>query len=171
MLSYMLLGYMWSTGTRVALKIAVPESRQAVQMVPRPAFTPAGKTRLMRRSAQYRAQGFTLIELLIVVSIIGLLAALAIPRVTGLKSRAIDSMLRSDLRTLAAVQETYYEENLTYASNGALTVQQFRPSENVTVTIDSATVTGWGAHADHPGTTLTCFIAYAGGSNAAVTCS
>lgn len=123
------------------------------------------------RSAQSRMHGFTLIELLIVVSIIGLLAALAIPRVTSLKSRAIDSMLRSDLRTLAAVQETYYEENLVYAPDGALTTAQFRPSENVTVTIDSATVSGWGAHADHPGTPTTCFIAYAGASNAAVTCN
>ena len=123
------------------------------------------------RSLQSNTQGFTLIELLIVVSIIGLLAALAIPRVTGLKSNAIDGMLRSDLRTLAAVQETYYEENLIYAADGALTVQQFRPSENVTVVIDSATVTGWGAHADHPGTQKTCFIAYAGNSNAAVTCN
>lgn len=122
------------------------------------------------KSAQSR-EGFTLIELLIVVAIIGLLAAIAIPRVTTLKARAINSMLQSDLRTLAAVQETYYEENLTYATNGALTVQQFRASENVTVTIDSATVTGWGAHADHAGTTTTCYIAYAGASNAAVTCN
>jgi prepilin-type N-terminal cleavage/methylation domain-containing protein len=126
---------------------------------------------MTRKSAQSQARGFTLIELLIVVSIIGLLAALAIPRVTSLKSRAFDAMLRSDLRTLAAVQETYYEENLVYAPDGALTTAQFRPSENVTVTIDSATVTGWGAHADHAGTTLTCYIAYAGASNASVTCN
>ena len=126
---------------------------------------------MTRKSAKSQARGFTLIELLIVVSIIGLLAAIAIPRVTSLKARAIDSMLRSDLRTLAAVQETHYEENLGYAADGVLTTAQFRSSENVTVTIDSATVTGWGAHADHAGTTTTCYIAYAGASNAAVTCN
>ena len=115
--------------------------------------------------------GFTLIELLIVISIIGLLAALAIPQLTGMKSRAFDAMLRSDLRTLAAVQETYYEENLSYAGTGALTVQQFRPSENVVVTIDSATATGWGAHADHAGTSRTCYVAYSATSNADVACN
>ena len=126
---------------------------------------------MKRTSAYAESGGFTLIELLIVISIIGLLAALAIPRITSLKANAIDGTLRSDLRTLAAVQETYYEENLVYASDGVLTTQQFRASENVTVVIDSATVTGWGAHADHPGTDKTCFIAYAGASNAAVTCN
>ena len=127
----------------------------------------------MPRKQSHRVQraGFTLIELLMVIAIIGLLVAIAIPQLASSKSRSIEASMRSDLRNLAAVQEAYYGTHQTYAAEGALSTVEFRPSANVTVEIDSATGTGWGAHADHPAITRTCYIAYGGSSNAVATCN
>ncbi len=54
-----------------------------------------------------RKKGFTLIELLIVVVIIGILAAIAIPKFTNTKSKAYVSAMKADLRNLATAQEQY----------------------------------------------------------------
>ena len=59
-------------------------------------------------------RGFTLIELLIVVVIIGLLAAIAIPKFANTKEKAVVASMRSDLRNLATAQESYWVENRTY---------------------------------------------------------
>ena len=56
-------------------------------------------------------RGFTLIELLIVVVIIGILAAIAIPKFQETKGKAFASSLKSDLRNLSSVQEDYFYYN------------------------------------------------------------
>ena len=69
----------------------------------------------MRRSRR----GFTLIELLVVVVIIGVLAAIAIPKFQSTKGKANAASLKSDLRNLATAQEAYFYENLVYTTNVA----------------------------------------------------
>ena len=61
-------------------------------------------------------KGFTLIELLIVVVIIGILAAIAIPRFASTKEKAFDSAAKSDLRNAMSAQEAYFADNQTYAA-------------------------------------------------------
>jgi type IV pilus assembly protein PilA len=68
-----------------------------------------------------RDQGFTLIELLVVMIIIGILAAIAIPVFLNQRRRAVDSSIKSDLRTVAQELETYYTDNQAYAWTSAST--------------------------------------------------
>jgi prepilin-type N-terminal cleavage/methylation domain-containing protein len=108
-------------------------------------------------------RGFTLIELLIVVVIIGLLSAIAIPKFANTKSKAVVSAMRSDLRNLASVQETYWTLNQTYYAGVIpdLANFDFSPSQGVTITVVAADAAGWSATAAAPGLTpQTCAIFY-----------
>lgn len=60
------------------------------------------------------SKGFTLIELLIVVVIIGILAAIAIPQFASTKEKAFDSAAKSDLRNMMTAQEAYFSDFQTY---------------------------------------------------------
>src|SRR6185312_10145844 len=114
------------------------------------------------RNAMRNHQGFTLIELLIVVVIIGLLAAIAIPKFANTKEKAVVASMKSDLRNLASAQEAYWVDNRTYYA-GAIPNAAFlyQPTQGVTVTIVNSTDAGWSAQATAlPLTTTTCVIFY-----------
>jgi prepilin-type N-terminal cleavage/methylation domain-containing protein len=61
-------------------------------------------------------KGFTLIELLIVVVIIGILAAIAIPKFANTKDKAKIASMKSDLRNLVSAQEGHFADYQTYAA-------------------------------------------------------
>ena len=108
------------------------------------------------------SRGFTLIELLIVVVIVGILAALAIPKFANTKEKAVVAAMRSDLRNLATAQEGYWAENRVYYG-GVIPDPAFllTPSSGVTITIVSATDAGWSARATAlPLTADQCVIFY-----------
>ena len=96
-----------------------------------------------------RRAGFTLIELLIVVVVIGILAAIAIPKFSSTREKAFMGSMKSDLRNLATLQDIYHNNNYTYSTNPVDVA--FTNSEGVVVTISSANGTGWAATASHPG--------------------
>ncbi len=106
-------------------------------------------------------KGFTLIELLIVVVIIGILAAIAIPKFEFTKGKANVSAIKSDLRNLMSAQESYYYDYQTYSADKTkLSVQQ---SKGVILTITEADNKGWSATATHPQAyPLTCAVFVAG---------
>ena len=91
-------------------------------------------------------KGFTLIELLIVVVIIGILAAIAIPKFSATREKAYFAAMKSDVKNLASQQEIYYADNYAYTT--ATTALAFTNSEGVTVTI-AASSSGWSASATH----------------------
>ena len=64
-------------------------------------------------------KGFTLIELLIVVVIIGILAAIAIPKFANTKSKAYVTAMKSDLRNLVSAQESFFADSSKYAATAA----------------------------------------------------
>jgi type IV pilus assembly protein PilA len=116
------------------------------------------------------AKGFTLIELLIVVVIIGILAAIAIPKFASTKEKAYLAAMKSDLRNLATAQESFLADQnppayFNYSgdntapfvdpSTGAVI---YAPSTGVTVTV-AAVPGGWSATATHlQAPTRTCAI-------------
>src|SRR5947209_12205461 len=59
-------------------------------------------------------KGFTLIELLIVVVIIGILAAIAIPKFANTKSKAYVTAMKSDLRNLVTAEEAFFSDSTYY---------------------------------------------------------
>jgi prepilin-type N-terminal cleavage/methylation domain-containing protein len=114
-------------------------------------------------------KGFTLIELLIVVVIIGILAAIAIPKFANTKEKAVVASMKSDLRNLVTAQEAFFSDNQDYAGGGPYigdgTVYTqlnglagagalaFTPSANNTVTLTYIDAAGWSAEATNPAVT------------------
>ena len=130
-------------------------------------------------------KGFTLIELLIVVVIIGILAAIAIPKFANTKEKAILASMKSDLRNLVTAEEGFFSDNQTYSTTlGADQVNTvaggacggtvaFQPSSGNTLVVANCSAAGWQATAANTalkGAIKTCgiYVGSGGAPNAAV---
>jgi prepilin-type N-terminal cleavage/methylation domain-containing protein len=104
-----------------------------------------------------KSRGFTLIELLIVVVIIGLLAVIAIPKLSNTKQKAYVAQMKSDLKNLATAEEGYFYDSAFYTTS-LPALNNFRSSTGVTLNVLEATPGGWSAEAIHAQTTRRCVL-------------
>ena len=94
----------------------------------------------MRIPQSKQDKGFTLIELLVVVVIIGILAAVAIPVFLNQREKAVDAGIKSDLKSLATIQESYYVDSEVYsASATALAGEGFENTSGNVIGVAIAT--------------------------------
>ena len=101
-------------------------------------------------------KGFTLIELLIVVVIIGILAAIAIPKFANTKEKAYLATMKSDLRNLITAEESYFSDNTAYTTALPATMYTVSTGDaGPTITVASATYTAWVSNAN---TARTCAV-------------
>jgi len=71
---------------------------------------------LLKLNKMKDQRGFTLIELMIVIAIIGILAAIAIPQFSAYRRRAYNTAAESDLKNATTAQEAYYVDKATYTN-------------------------------------------------------
>jgi len=102
-------------------------------------------------------RGFTLIELLVVVVIIGMLAAIAIPKFTNTREKAYVSAMKTDLRNLATAEEAFFYDSAKYTTNFTL-MANFSPTLGDSVTINEATSLGWSATIASLNTGRRCYV-------------
>src|ERR1700741_2128605 len=94
-------------------------------------------------------KGFTLIELLIVVVIIGILAAIAIPKFSSVKQKGYKTQAISDLTSLRTAEETFFTDSNRYGTLTEIS-SKFSSTSGVGAPVIVNSTSYWSATLTHP---------------------
>jgi prepilin-type N-terminal cleavage/methylation domain-containing protein len=121
---------------------------------------------MLTKFTKKKESGFTLIELMIVIAIIGILAAIAIPQFSAYRQRSYNSSANADLRNAATAQEAYYVDYMTYTGTASNLVGTYGlyTSSGVSLTVNSANATQYNMTSFHSSGNRTYSIVGPGGS-------
>ena len=121
-------------------------------------------------------QGFTLIEVLTVVMIIGILATVALPKLTGVKDKSYLAILKTDLKNFVIAQEHYFANNNKYGTRTELDASGlFSATSSVTLNSSDGNGSGFSGEATHaklgtaPGETCGVYVGNATPPDASLT--
>ena len=94
--------------------------------------------RIRSRLGGNSKQGFTMIELLVVLIIIGILLAIAVPSYLGFRDRAANNDVKANLRTALPAARAYYEDNDTFVGMTPAALVAIDSAVSSTLTVPSA---------------------------------